>query len=112
MKTEYFTGNPPYSITSYSPARWWGWGGDDHAGTLVSDLDESPDGVVVDQQRGHIYRITWAPPTPERDIRHSAELTPGYGFIGGEMIHLMNQRRVSRCRRGRLENGCESAQYR
>jgi hypothetical protein len=25
------------------------------------------------------------------NIRHSAELAPGYGFIGGEMIHLMNQ---------------------
>jgi hypothetical protein len=24
----------------------------------VSDLDESPDGVVVDQQRGHIYWTT------------------------------------------------------
>ena len=22
-----------------------------------------------------------------------AELAPGYGFVGGEMIHLMNQRR-------------------
>jgi hypothetical protein len=31
MKTEQFTGNPPYSILPYSPSRWWGWGGDDQA---------------------------------------------------------------------------------
>jgi len=63
-RLECLTGNPPYSITSYSPAWWWGWGGDDHAGTLVSDLDESPDGVVVDQQCGQIYWTTMGTPDP------------------------------------------------
>jgi sugar lactone lactonase YvrE len=32
--------------------------------TLVSDLDESPDGVVVDQQRGHIYWTNMGTPDP------------------------------------------------
>ena len=40
------------------------------------------------------------------------ELAPGYGFVGGELIHPMNQRDVSACWRSDLGNYCENAHYR
>jgi hypothetical protein len=35
-----------------------------HVRTLISDLDEGPDGIVVDQQNGHIYWTNMGSPDP------------------------------------------------